>query len=134
MVLNLILHYIYPIKIIIFSPYNYLGLILVILGIYLNLHVHFTYKRLRNPIYVRRMPRVLITSGAFRFSRNPLYLGMVLILLGEAMLLTSAVTFILPIVLIILLSAFTIPIEERNLEKKFGKKYLDYKKKVRRWI
>ena len=80
------------------------------------------------------MPKKLVTSGFFKFSRNPTYLGMTLALFGEAIFLGSLVTFILPILFFVLINKTNIPVEEKNLEKKFGKKYLNYKKKVRRWI
>ncbi len=76
----------------------------------------------------------MITSGLFKISRNPIYLGMLLILLGEAILLGSIITFIFPLLFIISTNVAVIPIEEKMLEKRFGKKYLDYKNKVGRWI
>ena len=63
-----------------------------------------------------------------------MYLGMDLILWGTSILLSSLVTLIFPIIFIILIKRVFIEFEEKNLEKKFGKRYLDYKKKVRRWI
>ena len=63
-----------------------------------------------------------------------MYLGMNLILWGISILLGSLITFIFPIVFIILIKRLFIEFEENNLEKRFGKRYIDYKKKVRRWI
>ena len=59
---------------------------------------------------------------------------MIIILFGIAILLGSIITFIFPIIFAILLDRFMIPVEEKNLEKKFGKKYLNYKRQVRRWM
>jgi len=56
------------------------------------------------------------------------------ILLGETILLGSLFSFIFPVVFVILMNMIFIPMEEKNLEIVFGEKYLDYKKKVRRWI
>ena len=80
------------------------------------------------------MPRILITSGLFRISRNPVYLGMILILIGESILLGSLIPFLVSLLFIIAIEIWVIPIEEKNLEKKFDKKYLDYKRKVRKWL
>lgn len=133
-ILAIILHFILPVLKIINAQYRYLGILFIALGIYLNLWTHFTYKKLKNPVKVHLTPKLLITSGAFKISRNPMYLGMLLILIGECILLGSLISFIIPIIFIILTEIFTIPIEEKNLEKKFGKRYLDYKQKIRRWI
>lgn len=80
------------------------------------------------------MPKKLITSRLFRIGRNPTYLGMIISLIGEAIFLGSLITFIIPIVFAVLINIINIPFEEKNLEKAFGKEYLAYKKKVRRWI
>jgi len=133
-VLNIILHYVFPIKKVVSPPYNYLGILLIVLGIYLNLYVYFVYKKEKNTMEPNEVPQVLITSGVFKISRNPLYLGMALILFGEAILLGSIITFLFPLLFIIMTNMWTIPLEEKNLEKKFGRKYLDYKRKVRKWI
>jgi len=80
------------------------------------------------------MPRKLVINYFFKISRNPVYLGMVVVLFGEAIFLGSLVTFIIPILFFILVNQINIPYEEKNLEKVLGRKYLNYKKKVRRWI
>lgn len=79
-------------------------------------------------------PAELETSGPFRLSRHPMYLGMVLVLLGAAVLLGSLVTFIFPIAFVIAMNLMFIPLEEKNAEEIFGEKYLGYKRKVRRWV
>ena len=63
-----------------------------------------------------------------------MYLGMLAILLGTAIFLGSITVLIPPVVFIIIIERLFIPVEEKNLEKKFGNKYLEYKKRVRRWI
>jgi protein-S-isoprenylcysteine O-methyltransferase Ste14 len=134
-VLQILLNYLFPIERIIFSPYTYIGIPLIIFGIYLNwFYVYRIFRKAKTPIDVYKEPKVLIVSGFFRISRNPTYLGMFLTLLGVAILLGSIVAFVFPILFFILTNHFTIPIEEKNLEKKFEKKYMDYKKKVRRWL
>jgi len=132
--LEILLHFILPIKKIIFGYWGYFGILFILLGIYLNLAVWWNFKKVKTTEKVYKFPSTFITSGVFRISRNPMYLGMVLILLGESILLGSIISFLFPILLFILINKFTIPIEEKNLEKKFGLKYKKYKKKVRRWI
>ncbi len=79
-------------------------------------------------------PSAILVSGPFRISRHPMYLGMAAILLGEAVFLGSLATFVFPLIFAILMEVLFISTEEENLEKAFGKDYLDYKTRVRRWI
>ncbi len=79
-------------------------------------------------------PTKLVTDGPFRISRNPVYLSGVILSLGIAILLGSLITFVFPIALLLILDRFYIPIEEERLETSFGKEYLEYKQRARRWI
>jgi|APSaa5957512535_1039671.scaffolds.fasta_scaffold03574_7 protein-S-isoprenylcysteine O-methyltransferase Ste14 len=134
-ILEILLNYIFPLKQIIFAPYIYLGILLIIIGAYLNfIWVYFTFKKEKTTFNPYVSPTKLITYGAFKISRNPTYLGMSLILFGTAIFLGSLSPFIFPILFIILTNRFIIPIEESNLQKKFGKKYSSYKTSTRRWI
>lgn len=133
-ILEIILNYVLPIKKIIDYPYNFSGVLLIIIGIIPNLWVFSHFRRLNTPIRSYEFPKKLVNFGLFKISRNPLYLGMFLILLGEAILLGSIINFLIPIIFIILTDRLVIPEKERNLEKAFGKEYLKYKKQVRRWI
>ncbi|MEE8233425.1 MAG: isoprenylcysteine carboxylmethyltransferase family protein, partial [Gammaproteobacteria bacterium] len=77
---------------------------------------------------------VLVKGGPYRFTRNPMYLGMVLILIGMAIYLGSLTPwFVIPVFFLIIQEWF-IKYEEPFLENTFGKEYQDYKTKVRRWI
>ncbi len=132
--INIILHYFMPIKQVIFFPYRYIGVLLFILGWIPNIWLGIYFRKIGTSISAKEMPKKLITSKLFKFSRNPNYLGMAIALFGEAVFLGSLITFLIPSLFIILLHELNIPFEEENLEKKFGKRYLAYKKKVRRWI
>ncbi|MBU2576966.1 MAG: isoprenylcysteine carboxylmethyltransferase family protein [Nanoarchaeota archaeon] len=128
------LHFLFPIRQIIFYPLTLIGLFLFFIGWIPNVCIGIYFRKIGTSIPSHKMPKKLITSGYFRFSRNPVYLGIFVSLLGEAIFLGSIVTFIVPVLFFILVSIFNVPFEEKNLEKQFGKKYQDYKKKVRRWI
>ncbi|MBI2629561.1 isoprenylcysteine carboxylmethyltransferase family protein [Candidatus Pacearchaeota archaeon] len=133
-VLNIILHCFIPIKQIISYPYTYIGLIFFILGWIPNIWIYLIYRKYKNPVPAKDTPKVLITSGLFKISRNPNYLGMIITLFGEAIFLGSLIVFIIPVLFFILINITNIPFEERVLERKFGRKYLNYKRRVRRWI
>lgn len=76
----------------------------------------------------------VIEEGPYRFTRNPMYLQMVLICFGLAILLANIWILILTPVCGLLLHFLVILPEELYLKRKFGDGYLDYKKRVRRWI
>jgi len=76
----------------------------------------------------------LVVSGLYRFSRNPMYLGMLLILLGWALWLGQSLALPLLAAFVIAIEALQIRPEEAALEQKFGDEYRAYKKRVRRWI
>ena len=134
LILSIALHFIYPIKKIIFPPYTYSGYLLIVLGIVLNLWTDLLFKKYKTTVKPHKKPKKLITNGPFSASRHPMYLGMVLILLGVAIIHGTLITFIFPIIFVILMEILFIPVEENNIKRIFGKKYLNYKKKVRRWI
>ncbi len=80
------------------------------------------------------MPTALVTTGPFRFSRSPMYLGVTCLLLGIALLVGTLPLFLAPVAFALTMNASYIPREERNLERQFGQEYMDYKNRVRRWL
>lgn len=134
LLLSIVLHFVFPIGKIIQNPYNYLGILFIIFGIAINLWADEVFKKSKTTVKPDETPTSLEISGPFRISRHPMYLGMTAILFGEAIVLGSLVTFLFPLIFMILMEAVFIPLEEKNLEKEFKKRYRDYKKKVRRWI
>lgn len=76
----------------------------------------------------------IVREGSFRFSRNPLYLALLLLLSGIAVLICSVWLVLAIPILFILFEYLAVRPEEKYLEDKFGKEYLDYKASVRRWI
>jgi len=123
-----------PIKKIIVYPYNYLGIVLILVGLLIDMWAWMLFRRRKTTLNPFKRPLKLVNSGLFKISRNPMYLGMDLILWGTSILLGSLITFIFPILFTILIKKLFIEFEEKNLEKKFGKRYFNYKKRVRRWI
>ena len=76
----------------------------------------------------------LLTAGPYAFSRNPMYLGWLLITLGLALLLRSAWLVFTTLGAVFYLHAVTIPAEERELQQRFGAAYETYRNRVRRWL
>lgn len=76
----------------------------------------------------------IVDKGPFRFSRNPIYLSMMLLLVGIGFWANSIWFLTWALLAVILLTFFVIRPEEAYLERKFGRAYLSYKGRVRRWI
>lgn len=76
----------------------------------------------------------LVTTGVFAYTRNPMYLGMVLLLVGWSLFLGSAWTLLGPIGFFAFIARFQIVPEERVMAKLFGPQYENYRRRVRRWI
>lgn len=75
-----------------------------------------------------------IVAGSFRFTRNPLYLSLLLVMAGIAVVANSAWHLIAFIILFLFLNFGIVVLEEQYLENCFGKEYTQYKSRVRRWI
>ena len=76
----------------------------------------------------------LVTSGPFRFTRNPMYLGLVLLTLGIALYAGTPPFYAVPVLLFVLCNFVFIPFEEAKMQRQFNEQYTDYRRRVRRWI
>lgn len=128
------LHFILPVKKNIISPYNYFGILLICAGIWLNIHADKLFKNKQTTVKPFEKPGCLIEEGPFIFSRNPMYLGMILILFGVSVCLGGISLFIAPIAFFLLIKFKFINEEEKSLEETFGQNFIEYKKRVRRWL
>ncbi len=129
-----ILHYFFPVAIVIPFPYNLLGLLIIGLGIYLVLQSVLLLRSYNTTIEPDGNPSSLVTKYPYNHSRNPIYLGDLLIALGSASTLSSLSAFIAPIVFFLVVNTIIIPFEENRLQKNFGVEYEKYKRSVRRWL
>jgi len=127
------LHYLFPTPLI-SKPFNLLGILFFVLGLLILFWSFGLFKKKDTPILPGQKPTALVIEGPYKFTRNPMYLGVTTALLGVAIYLGDALAFLAPIVFFAFVSIRFIPREEKLMEKLFGKKYLEYKKKVRRWI
>ena len=92
------------------------------------------FQRARTPIDPSTPTEAIVTDGPYRLTRNPAYLGMVLTYAGIALVSNSPWALAPLPVAIAIIDRGVIAREERYLERKFGSRYLDYKRRVRRWI
>jgi protein-S-isoprenylcysteine O-methyltransferase Ste14 len=78
--------------------------------------------------------KALVTYGPYAVTRNPMYVGMVTITLGVALLVGAPLLFAAPVLLFLLDNFVIIPFEEAKMERQFGDAFRAYKARVRRWI
>lgn len=111
------------------------GVILFVIGMGLSLQASKIFAE-ENTEILPTSPtnRVLVTRGPFRFSRNPMYLGMVLSLLGIGFFMGTLPVFFAALAQCIVLNFFFIPFEEQKMERQFGEQYIAYRNSVRRWL
>jgi protein-S-isoprenylcysteine O-methyltransferase Ste14 len=106
-----------------------LALVLALAGLCI-----FEFYRAGTDVRPDRPDSALITSGPYRYSRNPLYVGLTLVQVAAAVWFDNAWVLAMSAVSVIVITRYAIRREERYLERVFGATYLDYKRRVRRWI
>lgn len=129
-----LLHFFIPVYRLIPYPWNAAGLVLLAVGIALNISADRTFTAHGTTVKPFEESSTLVTSGVFSYSRNPMYLGMVLMLTGVAVLLGAASPFIIIPVFAITLNRLFITAEESMLAKRFPDTWKQYSSRVRRWL
>ena len=127
-------HFIVPGPVLIAQRYSYSGYVLIALGTAVMLWAWGLFKRAKTPLPSNEKPGAFVVTGPYRFTRNPMYLGMVAILTGSAVTIATLPGFIATVVFFMIINYWIIPLEERSMEATFGEQYLEYKKQVRRWL
>ena len=92
------------------------------------------FRRLGTAVIPHKPASRLVTSGIYRWTRNPMYLGMAVAYAGVAVLFDSLVSLLLLPIVLFLVQTQVIAKEEAYLERAFGNAYLQYKQRARRWL
>jgi protein-S-isoprenylcysteine O-methyltransferase Ste14 len=132
--LILILHFTIPVAIIVRNPLNLIGLFPLLIGVALNLIADRDFKRSQTTVKPYEESATLLTEGVYRYSRHPMYLGFVLILLGISLLLGSISPYVVVLFFAILMEVVFIRAEEEMINETFQEEWRQYKSKVRKWI
>lgn len=134
LLLMVILHFFLPVAQADSLVLKIIGAVLMVSGIAMAAVSAGAFVKAKTPVIPFEPTTAVITTGLYRFTRNPMYLGMVLVLLGVASLLGSLSPIIpIPVFVVIIHNLF-IRREEIFLEKLFGDEYTNYKATVRRWL
>ncbi len=118
------------------SPWNKIGLVFIVMAFSFELWSALLFFRSHTTVNPMKpdKSKTIVTTGTYQFTRNPMYLGLLTVLLGYAIWLGAMSPFLLLPLFVLLITTQQIIPEEEMLEKNFGKEYLDYKARVRRWI
>ena len=129
-----ILTWLIPLPFVVPPVLQAVGFLLAILGFALGLAALITFRRVGTTVNSRDRVAHLVTSGIYGFTRNPIYLGFLLIVIGISLDSGTYWGILLAPVLVILFNRLVIQAEEEYLMHKFGEQFISYKKRVRRWI
>jgi protein-S-isoprenylcysteine O-methyltransferase Ste14 len=130
----LVLHFIIPVAVLISSPYRYLGIPVMLASLVLSTAAGRAFHAAGASFQLHGETSRLVTDGPFRYSRNPMYLGMLMWILGFAMLLGTLTPFVFVLLVFLLLNISIVPMEERSLRQLFPAEYAEYERRVRRWL
>ena len=111
------------------------GFVLIGLGILCSASGRFSFLRQGAEVYpFSEKHSALVASGPFRFTRNPMYLGLVIVGFGAALSEGTWLMWLVPFVIFALDNFVIIPFEEASMQRAWGDQFLAYKRRVRRWV
>jgi protein-S-isoprenylcysteine O-methyltransferase Ste14 len=131
-----LLHDFFPVYQWVDVPWNKIGFVFIALGVSLDLFAVGLFLKAKTTINPLRPDNSqnIVETGLYRYTRNPMYLGMLWVLTGISIWFGSVSVLLgLPMFVLLITTQQIIP-EEQTLTKKFGQSYLDYKHRVRRWL
>ena len=111
-----------------------IGLSALLMGVIIILFSVLEFKRNKTTINPFKSSSVLITNKLYSYTRNPMYLGMLIILLGNGLILGNLGTIFIAFLFIPIMNMRVIKYEEIMLDIEFTERYKSYKQRVRRWL
>ena len=127
-------HYYFPIVRWIEPPYTYLGWVLIGLAAVFIFWAAGLFGKAGTTVKPYHRSKALVTTGPYRFTRNPMYLGMIGVLTGISITFGTLSPFLVIPPFAFLIQEKFIKMEEEMLEEAFGEEYRAFRKRVRRWI
>lgn len=128
------LQYLWPLELPASFPLDIFGWVLIAAGGGLDLWAVSLFWRAKTAINPYQSTTTIVARGPYRFTRNPMYLGFLLLLAGIGLIQLNAWMLVMTVPLVLFLRYGVIAREERYLEDKFGDGYRRYKASVRRWL
>ena len=126
--------YFSPPDTLLYLPYKLMGSICIILGFAGLIIAWLQFKRSDTTVCPTAETSGIIKNGMYRYSRNPMYLGMLLILLGASFIMGTLNSMVAPAIFFLIIDKIFIPFEEKKLLTSFGDSYNEYMMTTRRWL
>jgi len=123
-----------PIRVLPASLTGWLGGALVLLAIFLNVLAFREFGKAKTTIRPDQPASVLVTTGIYRYSRNPNYISLSMLFFGIGVWLNNVWMVALFVLVLVWIGSRVVAAEEQYLIRRFGQTYLDYQAKVRRWL
>ena len=114
-------------------PYNLAGVLIAFTGFIIMGNSRDRFRKYDTTLAIEKSSH-MITDGVFRWSRNPMYFGMFVLLLGLGFCFLNLFSILTSFVFFLIVNFSIIPKEEKLMESAFSQEYLDYKDKVRKWF
>jgi protein-S-isoprenylcysteine O-methyltransferase Ste14 len=113
---------------------RFIGIFFLLVGFATSFSGFSAFRKAGTSVRPGDEPSKLVVSGPFRVTRNPMYLGLELVLIGAFFLSKSLLFLIAPILFFLLIHSLQIPFEEKLMTEHFGETYREYRQRVRRWL
>ena len=117
-----------------YTPTKIIGIVFLISALFFLVRSLRQFLQSKNTLITAKPASSLQTNGIYNITRNPMYLGLAIVYLGITCLIGNWWNIILFPFLLFIVQEYIIKHEEQYLERRFGKEYLDYKTKVRKWF
>ena len=111
-----------------------LAICVAVAGFAIMMWAWWLFQKAETAICPTQFSSALVTSGIFRVTRHPMYLGMVMMMAGAALWFGTLPYYLAMVVFFLVINQVFIPFEEEKLVETFGKEYFSYRRKVRRWV
>lgn len=134
LIISALFHIGLPMFVLFDNLYHWLGIPLIAIGMYLAVSGSILFSTKKTNINTFKDPDKLVTTGLFRISRNPMYLGFLLALIGAWWLMGSLTAGIGSALFFFAAHYWYIPFEEKRCREVFGEDYINYQRSVRRWL
>jgi protein-S-isoprenylcysteine O-methyltransferase Ste14 len=116
------------------STIHFMGIILFVVGLAIMVWSLVIFQSRRTTTSTLETASLFVTWGPYRFSRNPMYVSLTMVYLGEAGIQNQIWPILFLIVILAYLNSIVIPYEESSMARTFGDSYEQYRGKVRRWF
>lgn len=134
LLLSWLVDYLLPQFRLIYGNYRYVGVVVFVFGLSITFYSFYLFRKNKTPIIPGQKPEFMVAEGTYKFTRNPMYLGVAIGLFGISIYIGNMLSLLSPLIFFLIMNFYFVPFEEKLMENLFGKKYLNYKKKVRRWL